>query len=152
MNCPSCSAQMPDISSFCPACGRSVESSPLADNLVIRAGNARDAVLGAVSYIGLLPAILFLSLPAFRTQKFICFHSWQSILFSIATIVIALLMRVVFAFFSLFTGIGFLFGVLSAGLVFLAIVFLWVVLVIKALQGNFHELPWLGRIAARLCG
>jgi uncharacterized membrane protein len=52
----------------------------------------------------------------------------------------------------LFAGIGFLFGVLAVGLIFLAIVFLWVVLIIKALQGSAHELPWLGQAAARLSG
>jgi uncharacterized membrane protein len=143
---------MPDISSFCPACGRSVLSPGGADTFELRATSARDALLGAVSYVGLLPAIVFVSVPAFKTERFVRFHSWQSILFAIATIVIALLMRVVFAFFSLFAGIGFLFGVLAMGLVLLAIVFLWLVLIIKALQGGVHELPWLGRAAERLSG
>jgi len=40
--------------------------------------------------------------------------------------------------------------VLACGLVFIALVFLWVVMVIKALQGQAYEVPWLGHFAANL--
>jgi len=59
-------------------------------------------------------------------------------------------MRGLFALFSIFAGVGLLLATLTVGLVFLAIVFLWLVLVIKAVQGEAYELPWLGRIAAGL--
>jgi len=156
MICSHCSAEMPAISAFCPGCGRSVYPEaglPEADPPV-PAASARfgDSLLAAISYVALLPAALFLALPSLRANRFIRFHSWQSILFVVAAVVLAALTRVVFALLSIIPGIGLLFATLLAGLVTLALVMLWCVLVLKALQGHTYELPWLGRWASALAG
>lgn len=143
---------MPEISAFCPGCGRSVPGRDDAGFPAVRAGNARDALLGAVAYVGLLPAVLLLALPSLRASRFVRFHSWQSVFFAILTVILAGLMRGLFAVFSFLGGVGFLFATLTVGLVFLAVVFLWLVLVVKALQREVYELPWLGRVAAGLTG
>jgi len=143
---------MPEISAFCPGCGRSVQGSDDAALASGRAANRRDASFGALVYIALLPAVHFLALPSLKPSRFVRFHSWQSVFFAILTVILAGLMRGLFALFSLFPGVGFLFATLTVGLVFLAVVFLWLVLVIKAVQGEGYELPWLGRIAAGLAG
>jgi uncharacterized membrane protein len=88
--------------------------------------------------------------PQFRDKSFIRFHAWQSILFAVATTIIGLAMRVIFAILSFVPFIGFLFAWLAAGVVFLALVMLWAVLVVKASQGEGYDLPWLGHIASRL--
>jgi len=150
MICPHCSAEMPDISAFCPVCGRSVHGNDEGAFASEWTASRRDALLGALAYVGLLPAILFLALPSIQASRFVRFHSWQSVFFGIVTVILAGLMRGLFALFSVFAGIGFLLATLTVGLVFLAVVFLWVVLVIKAVQGQGYELPWLGRIAAGL--
>ena len=152
MICPHCSAEMPDISEFCPGCGRSVHGRDDAGFPAIRADNARDALLGAIAYVALLPAVLFLALPSLRASRFVRFHSWQSVFFAVVTIILAGLMRGLFAVFSFLGGVGFLFATLTVGLVFLAVVFLWLVLVVKALQHEVYELPWLGQVAAGLTG
>jgi uncharacterized membrane protein len=136
---------MPEISAFCPGCGRSVEAPE-----TLSAADARDALLGSLSYITLVPAILFLAIPAFRSRRFVRFHSWQSILFSIAAAVTALLMKFLFAMLSMVPAIGFLVAWLSVGVTFIAIVVIWVVLAVKALQGQSFQLPVLGRMAAKL--
>lgn len=150
MICPHCSAEMPEISVFCPGCGRSVQEGDVPASPELHAGTARDAILGALAYVTVFPAILFLVLPSLKANRFVRFHSWQSVLFAITAVVLAACLRGVFAFFSLFPGIGFLLGVLACGLVFIALVFLWVVMVIKALQGQAYEVPWLGHFAANL--
>jgi len=152
MICPYCSAEMPEISVFCPGCGRSVQEGDQAVFPSARAANSREVLLGAVAYVALVPAVLFLALPSLKGSRFVRFHAWQSVLLAVATVILAGLMRGLFALFSLFPGIGFLFGTLVVGLVFLAVVFLWLVLVIKAVQGETYELPWLGQIAAGLTG
>jgi uncharacterized membrane protein len=152
MICPYCSAEMPEISVFCPGCGRSVQEGDEAVFPSTRAVNSREALLGALAYIALLPAVLFLTVAGLKASRFVRFHSWQSVLLAIATVILAGLMRGLFALLSIFPGVGFLFATLAVGLVFLAIVFLWLVLVIKAVQGETYELPWLGRIAAGLAG
>jgi uncharacterized membrane protein len=152
MICPYCSAEMPEISVFCPGCGRAVQGRDDAEFPSTRAANSREALLGALAYIALVPAVLFLTLPSLKASRIVRFHSWQSVLLAIVTVIVAGLMRGLFALFSLFPGVGFLFATLAVGLVFLAVVFLWLVLVIKAVQGEGYELPWLGRIAAGLAG
>jgi len=137
---------MPDISAFCPGCGRSVH--PLAEPLGV--ASTQEGLLGALAYLTVFPAIVFLAVPAFRSKTFVRFHAWQSIFFAVATAILGLALRLIFAILSFVPFVGFLFAWLSVGLVFLAIVVLWAVLVVKAGQGQAYELPWLGHYAAQL--
>jgi uncharacterized membrane protein len=137
---------MPEISAFCPGCGRSIHEH--AEHL--SAADTQEALLGALAYLTFIPAVLFLVIPAFQGKAFVRFHAWQSVFFAAVTLVIGLAMRLIFAILSFVPFIGFLFAWLSAGLVFLAVVVLWAVLVVKAGQGQAYELPWLGQFAARL--
>src|SRR5436309_3254037 len=102
MTCPHCAAEMPEISAFCPVCGRSVNAPP-----ALRATDTRDAVLGAFAYVTVLPAILFL-VPALRSSRFVRFHSWQSVFFAVAAAIAAFVMKLLFAIFSILPVIGFL--------------------------------------------
>lgn len=111
-----------------------------------------DCMLAAISYVALLPAALFLALPSLRASRFVRFHCWQSVLFGVSTVVLAALTRGVFALLSVIPGVGLLFAMLLAGVVALALAMLWCVLVLKALQGQTYELPWLGRWAGALAG
>ena len=146
MICSHCDAEMPDISVFCPECGRTVKSN--AESL--RAINPGAAFFGAVAYITFLPAAVFLLIPRLRRDTFVRFHCWQSVFFAIATALAALAMRLLFALLSLLPGIGFLLACLSVGVVSIGFVVLWVVLVGKAALGQSYNLPWIGTQAARL--
>src|SRR5260221_2563406 len=86
MICPYCSATMPDVSVFCPVCGRAVDSGPQVEPSVPGVWPlSRDALLGAAAYVAILPALVLLVVPAFRTARFIRFHAWQSLLLAGAT-------------------------------------------------------------------
>jgi uncharacterized membrane protein len=135
---------MPEISAFCPVCGRSVNASE-----VLSAGDVGDALRGALAYVTVLPAILFL-VPAFKSSRFVRFHSWQSVFFAVVTAVTAFLIKLLFAIFSMLPGIGFLLAWLSIGVALIAIVVIWVTLIVKAAQGQSHELPLICRMAAQL--
>jgi len=146
MICSHCASEMPDVSSFCPGCGRSIHEE--ADYL--NATSTQEALAGAVAYLTFIPAVSFLVIPAFKDKPFVRFHAWQSVFFTGVTLVLGAAMRLIFAILSFVPFIGVLFAWLSLGLVFLAIVVLWAVLVVKAGQGQAYELPWLGQFAARL--
>jgi uncharacterized membrane protein len=150
MICSYCSAEMPDISVFCPGCGRSVQQAREDLRPPISPSSSRDSVLAVFAYFAMLPAILLLVIPPLRSSGFVRFHSWQSIFFTIATAIAALLTRLLFFVFSALPVIGFLLAWLCIGLVAMAVVVLWGVLVVKAGLGEAFELPWIGRFAEQL--
>lgn len=137
---------MPDVSAFCPACGLSVAESPAAVS-------SRDRALGALAYVGLIPAIILLLIPPLRRNRFVRFHSWQSILFAIASALLGLVLKLLFVILAILPVVGFLFAWLSLGIGSMGIVFLWVVLFVKAALGNYYQLPvigpWAEQLAAR---
>lgn len=151
MICSHCSASMPEISGFCPACGRAVAQNSDSEPEVAGVEPlSQDALLGAVAYLTILPAIVFLVVPAIRHKRYIRFHCWQSILLVVSTVIIAAVTRLVFAVLAAFPFLGFLLAWLVAGVVSLALVFLWVAIVIKAALGDAYELPFIGTWSNRL--
>ncbi len=133
---------MPDVSAFCPVCGQSVGNKP--------AIASRDKLLAAIAYIGILPAAVILLLPPLRKTEFVRFHAWQSLLYSVAAAVIALVLKLLFAIFTIIPVVGFLLAWLSIGIGSLGIAILWIVLLVKAAIGQHYELPLIGPPAAQL--
>jgi uncharacterized membrane protein len=131
--CPHCGTAMLANAAFCPGCGWSMTPLPPSDRAV-----------AAVAYLTFVPAAVLLFLPAFRKRRFVRFHAWQSVLlwgvFFVLTIAALLLSNVAAAMLFL------LFGILAS----LAMLFLWIVLSLKAWQGERFELPLFGELAARL--
>ena len=144
MLCSYCDAPMPDVSVFCPACGRSIDSGS-SD-----ASELRARILGALAYFCLFPAVVLLGVPVLRKSSFLRFHSWQAILFTVASLVIALVFRLLYAVFSVFPVFGLLIAWLIAGIGSLGLFTLWLVLAVKAAQGQRLELPFIGALSMRL--
>jgi uncharacterized membrane protein len=124
---------MPVNAAFCPGCGWSM--TPLAPS---------ERAAAAIAYFVFLPAVVILFLPAFHSNRFVRFHAWQSILlwgvfFALTTLAL-LLSNVAAAVLFL------LFGILAS----LAMLFLWIVLSVKAWEGERFELPVFGELAARM--
>jgi uncharacterized membrane protein len=124
---------MPANAAFCPGCGWSMTPIPPAERAA-----------AAVAYLPLVPPAVILFLPAFRSNRFVRFHCWQSILlwgvFFVLTVIALLLSNVTAAMVFL------LFGILAS----LAMLFLWIVLSVKAWEGERFELPLFGELAARM--
>ena len=134
---------MPDVSAFCPACGLSVAETP-------GAVNSRDRALGALAYVGLIPAIILLLIPALRGNRFVRFHCWQSGLLTIASALLGLALKLLFVVLTILPVVGFLLAWLSLGIGSLGIFFLWIVLLVKAALGNHYQLPLIGPLAEQL--
>jgi uncharacterized membrane protein len=105
---------------------------------------AAERAAAAAAYLTLVAGAVILFLPAYRNHRFVRFHAWQSVLlwgvFFVLTGAALLLSNVAAAMVFL------LFGILAA----LAMLFLWIVLTLKAWQGERFELPLFGELAARL--
>jgi uncharacterized membrane protein len=140
---------MPEVSAFCPGCGRSVRQ-PLDDGIPEVTPLSRNSFLGAIAYVGILPSIVLLFLPALRENRFVRFHAWQSLLLGGCMAVVAIVTKLLFMVLSLFPFLGFLLAWLLAGLVALATFFSWIAIVAKAALGEAYELPFVGERAANL--
>ena len=133
VTCPHCGTEMPPNAAFCPACGWSMRPLP-----------PRDRTLAALAYLTFMPAAVLLLLPAFRSHRFVRFHAWQSVLIwgvFVGLTILALLLSTVAQLMVLL-----LLGIVGL----LAMLFLWIVLSIKAWQGERFELPWFGELAGRM--
>ena len=135
IECPHCGAEMAAKVAFCPACGWSMTPVPRLERAV-----------AAIGYLPLIPAVVILFLPTYRRHLFVRFHAWQSIfiwvVFFILTGSALLLSNVAAASLMAFLLLGIL--------VTLAMLFLWIVLSLKASQGERFELPLVGELAARM--
>ncbi|MFY9560823.1 MAG: hypothetical protein WAQ52_11365 [Terriglobales bacterium] len=110
----------------------------------MKALSSAERRAAAMGYFTLIPAAALLWLPAFRNSRFVRFHAWQSILlwgvFFLASVIGILLSNIAAAVVLL------LLGILGS----LAMFFLWIVLSLKAWQGEWFELPLFGMLAGRL--
>ena len=143
-SCITCSAEMPETAAFCPGCGRSMHATTHAEGKV---GVFPENVAGALAYFSFVPAIVFLLLDPYRKNKFVRFHSVQCLVVWLAGIVVALALRILGMAVFLIPILGPLLAVIVDAAVILAAFLLWLVLIIKALQGEMFGLPWLGTIA-----
>ena len=142
---------MPEVSAFCPGCGRAVTSGRhLETGTPDATPLSHSSFLGAVAYVGILPAIVLLAVPRLREDPFVRFHAWQSLLFAAGTLVVGIMTKLLFVVLSLFPFLGFLLAWLLAGLVALAMFFLWIAIVAKAALGEAYQLPFIGHWAASL--
>jgi uncharacterized membrane protein len=106
-----------------------------------------DNGAGALSYVTVIPAIIFLIMPPYNKSSYVRFHAWQSIFLTVAWIglfiVLAILARI--PFFGLF-----IFPVMLV--VDLGMFIVWLIVVLKALNGNRLKLPIVGALAEKQAG
>jgi uncharacterized membrane protein len=104
-------------------------------------------VAGALAYVTIIPAILFLVLEPFNKKRFVRFHSFQCIFFAIAWTVL----WIGLAFIGHIPFLGWA-TVLLWPLVSLAGFVIWLILVLKAYQGKMFKLPVIGDLAEQQAG
>jgi uncharacterized membrane protein len=136
--CSMCGSQIPDGASVCAACG----TRPAAVAVATGAGLA-DNTAGMLAYITIIPAIVLLLIEPYSRNRFVRFHAWQSIFFNIAWWVIWIGLHIVLHF-----PLGFL-TVLIWPIVWLGGFIVWLILVVKANQGQMWKLPVIGDMAEK---
>lgn len=106
-----------------------------------------DNAASAISYFTFIPAIVFLLLPPYKESSYVRFHAWQSVLLTIAAFVIDIILGSI-ALLTLFLGtaaLAYTFRILS-----LVWLILWLVCIIRAMNGKRFRIPLLGSIAEKL--
>jgi uncharacterized membrane protein len=109
----------------------------------------KDNLIAALAYITFIPAIVFVLAGPFKRNRFVRFHSFQSIFLAVATILATLAMRILYSVLALIPVLGYLLAWLVTGVALLAGVILWLVLLVKALQGEAFRLPLIGSLAEK---
>jgi uncharacterized membrane protein len=146
ISCPECGASMPDNGAFCPGCGQGMQTIELVQGNV---GVLPRTIAGALAYCTIIPAIVFLLVEPYNRDRFVRFHSFQCIGFWLAALVIGAVLRVA-AFLLFFVPLlGYLVVLLLSMATSLGLFVIWVVLIVKALQGEMFQLPVVGEFAAR---
>ena len=138
--CTSCGAQIPAGAAVCPACSRS--TAPIATST--QTSGLADNVAGALAYVTIIPAIIFLVLEPYNRNRFIRFHAFQCIFFAVAWCALWIVLNIIVhvPFFGWLT-------ILIWPLISLAGFVIWIVLVLKAFQGQMFKLPVIGDMAEK---
>jgi uncharacterized membrane protein len=139
--CSACGAQVADGSSICAACSSKASGGAAAQ---ASTGGLADNVAGMLAYVTIIPAIMFLVMEPYNKNRFVRFHSFQSIFFNIAWIVLWIALTIV----GMIPVLGWA-TMLIWPLVGLGGLILWVVLLLKANQGQKFKLPLIGDMAEK---
>ena len=103
-----------------------------------------DSAASGLAYITIIPAIIFLVVPPYNQKPLIRFHCWQSIFLCIAWIVCAIALTIL----RMMPFIGWFVWPLHL-LVDLGLFILWVIVLIKAFNGERFKIPVIGDFAEK---
>ena len=165
--CPKCGNQLADNAAFCPNCGAAVGHAGAAGSAApppppppaesygaptVSAAPLAENVAGALAYVTIIPAIVFLLIEPYNRNRFVRFHSFQCLFVAVALIVVDIALYIISAIFHLVPVIGWFVAALMWPLYALAILALWLLLVIKAYQHEIYKLPVIGDLAEKQAG
>lgn len=100
-----------------------------------------DNAAGALAYVTIIPAIVFLIVEPYNRNRYVRFHAWQSIFLAIAA-------------FAIDTILSFIpiVGWILLPVAMLGFLILWIVVLLKALKGQRFKLPVIGNFAEQQAG
>ncbi len=104
-------------------------------------------VAGALAYVTFLPAIIFLLVKPYDRNTFVRFHSIQCLAVWAVALVFVLVLKLASYIVFLVPIVGPLLIFVLSVLGSLAALFLWMALLIKAVQGELFHVPYIGSFA-----
>jgi uncharacterized membrane protein len=144
ISCPDCSAEMPDSAAFCPGCGRTMQTPERAQAKI---GLLTENLAGALAYFTFIPATAFLLLEPYSKNRFVRFQCLQCLFLTLICLLLGVALKLASPILFLVPLVGPLFVSLVSIVGVLAAVVGWLVLVVKAFQGEVFKLPVLGELA-----
>jgi uncharacterized membrane protein len=142
--CATCGTQIAD-GATCPKCAAGAGQA--AGAVAPAAAGLTDNVAGALAYVTIIPAIVFLVLEPFNRRRFVRFHAFQCLFFAAAWTVL----WIGLSFVAHIPFLGWA-TVLLWPLFSLAGFVIWLILVLKAYQGQMFKLPVIGDMAEQQAG
>jgi len=153
--CTSCGAQIPDAATFCSACGKPAGGTTVnpaytaGPSSATAAGGLTDNVAGMLAYITIIPAIIFLVMEPYNRKPFVRFHAFQHLFLLVALIVLWVAVFILSAIFAFIPVLGHVVWFLLSMSLSLGVFILWIILLIKAYQGEMWKLPVIGDMAEK---
>jgi uncharacterized membrane protein len=111
-------------------------------------GALPETLAGALAYFVVM-AVVFLLVEPYSKNRFVRFHSYQCLGLCLAGVVVGALLRIAGFVLFFIPVLGHMLVWLVSMVVTLAFFVVWVVLVVKALQGEMFKLPVVGDFAER---
>ena len=150
--CGKCGAELPEGAAFCRSCGARTARA-LKDCLTSKPQGASLSpnMAGLLAYALLfITAILFLTLEPYKNDKFVRFHAFQAIFFSVAAFGLWVVLSVLSSALGLvLSGLMGLFLALIGSLIPLSLMLYWIFLMHKAYHNERYMIPLVGRLAAK---
>jgi len=168
MQCPSCHNEVAPQATFCGFCGAQMAAAPssgpaapagyapvgassyaapAAAPAPVAQGLSENAA-AAISYITIIPAIIFLVLEPYNKMRLVKFHAIQCIALHVAWIAVwaaVMILTVALHFIPL---IGILFGLVEF-VIAIGFFILWLLCILKASKGEYYKVPFIGDFAAK---
>ena len=145
--CAKCGAQVADGTPFCASCGAAVGGAAPVVATTSTGGGLTPNVAGALAYVTIIPAILFLVMEPYNKDRFIRFHSFQCLFFA-ATMFVASIVVMILGFILAFVPVlGWILDLILWATLWLGSIALVIFLIYKAYNNEKFMLPVIGNLA-----
>ena len=111
---------------------QTVPSTPAPPPAVVSDSGLSDNAAGALAYITIIPAILFLVLEPYNKRPFVRFHAFQCIGLAVCAFALGMLMIIPI--------LGWIVGIVGDLVLFV----FWILCIVKASQGQRWKVPLIG--------
>jgi uncharacterized membrane protein len=150
-HCTKCGAAVGDNVAFCPACGAPQSAHNPAPAATSGQSGLQENAAGALCYVlGWITGLIFFFIDK---RPYVRFHATQSIVVFGALTILSEILSNVFGFSFLAGGVtGFSLGFALWRLLHLLGVILWLLLIIKAYQGERFRIPIAADLADKIFG
>lgn len=117
---------------------QTVPSTPVPPPAVTVNSGLADNVAGALAYVTIFPAILFLILEPYSKRPFVKFHSLQCIGLALCSLIFSAIMIIPI--------LGWIIGAVGH----VTVVIFWIISIIKAYQGERYKVPIVGNFVENM--
>ena len=162
MQCPACQNEVSPENAFCNHCGAPMAAAtsqaapagagattppPTYAVQTVAAGSGlSENAAGAIAYLTIIPAIIFLIIEPYNRIPFVRFHSWQSIGLCVAAFVLQVIVSIIETMAHFIPGTVFLFMLVHFA-IGLGVFRMWLFVILKASKGEWYKLPFIGDFA-----
>jgi uncharacterized membrane protein len=146
--CAKCGGQLGEGVTFCASCGAPAGGGAVAAAPAAGTGSGlAPNVAGALAYVTIIPAILFLVMDPYNKDKFIKFHAFQCLFFAATMFVLSIAMMFVGFILAFIPVVGWILDMLIWLTIGLGSLILVIFMIYKAYNNEKFMLPVIGKLA-----